>query len=80
MVATDKYDNRDQLWRFSESFVLNYYNVPCSWSTSEVHYDLQAGRYVFYYLDNEEEHTYNFDVDIPRKNFSVGALRRSGRR
>ena len=80
VVATDKYDNRDQLWRFSESFVINYYEVPCSWSTSNIHYDLQAGRYVFMYLDNEEKNTYNFDVDYPLKNFTPASLRRSGRR
>ncbi|MEA3240748.1 MAG: DUF1329 domain-containing protein [Pseudomonadota bacterium] len=80
VIATDKYDNRDQLWRFSESFVINYYEVPCTWSTSNIHYDLQAGRYVFMYLDNEERSTYNFNVDFPVKNFSTSALRRSGRR
>jgi len=80
VIATDKYDNRDQLWRFSESFVINFYDVPCSWSTSNIHYDLQAGRYVFMYLDNVEKSTYNFNVDFPIKNFSTSALRRSGRR
>lgn len=80
VVATDKYDNRDQLWRFSEAFVLNYYEVPCSWSTSEVHYDLQSGRYLFYYLDNEEKHTYIFDKTFSIENFSTNALRRSGKR
>ena len=80
VVATDKYDNRDQLWRFSESFVLNYYEVPCSWSTSEVHYDLSAGRYVFYYLDNEEKNTYIFDKTFEIKDFSTSALRRGGKR
>ena len=80
VVATDKYDNRDQLWRFSEAFVLNYYDVPCSWSTSEVHYDLPSGRYVFYYLDNEEPNTYIFTEKFPIKDFSPSALRRGGKR
>jgi hypothetical protein len=80
VVATDKYDKRDQLWRFSEAFGINYYDVPCSWSTSEVHYDLQAKRYVFYYLDNEEKHTYIFNKVFPLKDFSLSALRRAGKR
>ena len=80
VVATDKYDNRDQLWRFSEAFVLNYYDIPCSWSTSEIHYDLPAGRYVFYYLDNEEENTYIFDKTFTADDFSTSALRRGGKR
>ena len=80
VVTTDKYDNRDQLWRFSEAFVINYYDVPCSWSTSEIHYDLQSGRYIFYYLDNEEKNTYIFDTTFSKENFSAMALRRSGKR
>lgn len=80
VVATDKYDNRDQLWRFSEAFIMNYYDVPCCWSTSEVHYDMPAGRYIFYYLDNEERNTYQFDKTFPEKDFSIGALRRGGKR
>ncbi len=80
VVATDKYDKRDQLWRFSEAFGINYYDIPCSWSTSEVHYDLPAKRYVFYYLDNEEKNTYIFNKDFPVKNFSISALRRAGKR
>ena len=80
IVAEDKYDNRDKLWRFSEGFVINYYDVPCTWTTSEIHYDLQAGRYVFYYLDNEEKNTYIFDKEFPIKDFSTSALRRAGKR
>ncbi|MEA1923093.1 MAG: DUF1329 domain-containing protein [Pseudomonadota bacterium] len=80
IVAEDKYDNRDKLWRFSEGFMINYYDIKCAWTTSEVHYDLQTGRYVFYYLDNEEKNTYIFDREFPIKDFSTSALRRAGKR
>ena len=32
---------------------INYYDVPCFWTTLEVHTDLQAGRYLAIGLDNE---------------------------
>ncbi|MBW1646404.1 MAG: DUF1329 domain-containing protein [Deltaproteobacteria bacterium] len=80
VVATDKYDNHDKLWRFAEAFIINYYDVPCTWSTSEVHYDLPSGRYLFYFLDNEEKTTYDFSKVFPIEEFSISSLRRSGRR
>jgi len=80
IVATDKYDQHGKLWRFAEGFMINYYDVPCTWLTAEVHYDLNTGRYLFNLLDNEEKNTFIFDRKKPLKIFSTGALRRSGRR
>ncbi len=80
IVATDKYDQHGKLWRFAEGFMINYYDVPCTWLTTEVHYDLNTGRYLFNLLDNEEKNTFIFDREKPIKDFSIGALRRSGRR
>ena len=80
VAATDKYDNRDQLWRFSEAFIINYYDVPCAWGTADIHYDLSAGRYVFLNLDNEERTTYRFDKTFDTELFTPAALRRSGKR
>ncbi|MEA3332584.1 MAG: DUF1329 domain-containing protein [Pseudomonadota bacterium] len=80
ITATDKYDRHDQFWRFAEGFMINYYDVPCTWLTAEVHYDLHTGRYLFNLLDNEEKNTFIFDREKPIKNFSASALRRTGRR
>ncbi|MCK5540154.1 MAG: DUF1329 domain-containing protein, partial [Deltaproteobacteria bacterium] len=80
IVATDKYDKHDQLWRFAEGFMINYYDVPCTWLTAEVHYDFRNQRYMFNLLDNEEKNTLIFDCEKPIKNFTTGALRRAGRR
>ncbi|MCD6270075.1 MAG: DUF1329 domain-containing protein, partial [Deltaproteobacteria bacterium] len=80
IVATDKYDKYNQLWRFAEGFMINYYDVPCTWLTAEVHYDLHTGRYLFNLLDNEEKSTFIFDREKPIKDFSTSALRRAGRR
>jgi hypothetical protein len=79
ILLVDQYDNRDQLWRVSEGFAMNYYNVPNLWTTVEVHIDLQAGRYLAIGLDNEST-PYNFDVQFSNSEFTPAALRRAGRR
>ncbi len=80
VLAVDQYDNRDQLWRVSEGHVINYYDVPTVWTTLEVHYDLQSGRYIAVGLNNEEPITYDFSPQLAMRDFSTGSLRRAGRR
>ncbi len=77
ILAVDQYDNRDQLWRLSEGFALNYYEVPLTWVTAEVHTDLQAGRYLAYGLSNETV-PFDFSAKIVEADFAPDALRREG--
>jgi hypothetical protein len=79
ILAMDQYDSRDQLWRVSEAHCINYYEVPTFWSTAEVHYDLQSGRYIAINLTNENA-PYNFDVKFEATEFTPDALRREGKR
>ena len=79
ILAADQYDNRDQLWRVSEGFAINHYNVPNLWTTLEVHTDLQAGRYIAIGLTNEHK-PYNFNAKFPTSEFTPSALRRAGKR
>jgi uncharacterized protein DUF1329 len=79
ILVVDQYDNRDQLWRVSEGFAINHYNVPNLWTTLEVHTDLQAGRYIAIGLTNESK-PYNFHANLTTKEFTPGALRRAGKR
>ena len=79
ILIVDQYDNRDQLWRVSEGMAINYYDIPVTWVTLEVHTDLQAGRYLVFGLDNESV-PFNFNVTISDNEFSPSALRRQGRR
>jgi hypothetical protein len=79
ILAIDQYDNRDQLWRVSEGFAINHYNVPNLWTTLEVHTDLQAGRYIAIGLTNENK-PYNFNTDLSSSEFTPSALRRAGKR
>lgn len=80
ILHVDQYDNRDQLWRVSEGHVINYYDVPAIWTTLEVHYDLQSGRYLAFGLNNEEDFTVDFTTEVKPADFTISALRRQGRR
>ena len=53
-ALTDKYDSRGDLWRVGEWHSINMYDVPMQYGTLEVHYDLQAGRYIAMGLRNNE--------------------------
>ena len=77
ILAVDQYDKRDQLWRVSEGFVINYYDVPMLWTTLEVHTDLQAGRYLAIGLDNEFS-MYDFGIERTLEDYTPAALRREG--
>lgn len=77
ILATDMYDNRDQLWRVSEGHVINYYEVPVLWTTLEVHIDLQSGRYLAIGLDNESA-MYDFNAVRTPEDYTPAALRREG--
>jgi hypothetical protein len=79
VLVVDQYDNRDKLWRVSEGFAMNYYDVPNLWTSLEVHTDLQNGRYLVVGLTNEYP-PYDFDVHFLPQDFAPAALRREGRR
>lgn len=79
VAVVDHYDSRDQLWRVGEAYSLNYYEVPVQWTTLEVFYDLQSGRYLAMGLDNQEA-MYDFNNQQPESYYTPAALRREGRR
>ena len=78
-LVVDHYDGRGELWRVGEAHPINYYEVPAIWSTLDLVYDLQSGRYTAFGLDNQER-MYDFDVNFDPGDFSPAALRRAGRR
>ena len=77
ILLVDQYDNRDQLWRVSEGFAINYYDVPALWTSLETHTDLQAGRYLAIGLVNESV-PYNFRIKFTNNDFNPSSLRREG--
>jgi hypothetical protein len=78
--AVDLYDNRDQLWRIDENHNFQYYDVPCTWTGWEFHYDLQLGRYVGNWGRNENSFIPDYTTSPDEGIFDPGALRRSGKR
>lgn len=77
ILGVDQYDSRGQLWRVSEAHCINYYEVPCFWSTLEVHTDLQSGRYLALGLDNEGR-MYDYTLKRTPADFTPDSLRREG--
>ena len=77
ILVADQYDARGQMWRVSEAHCVNYYEVPCFWSTLEVHTDLQSGRYLAIGLDNEGK-MYDFSLKRTPADFTPDSLRREG--
>ncbi len=80
ILGVDCYDGRDQLWRVQEGHSINYYEVPTFWTTMELTYDLQAGRYLALGLDNEEPKTVNFNAKRTDADFTPAAIARRGTR
>ncbi len=80
ILGVDCYDGRDQLWRVQEAHSIEYYEVPTFWTTLELTYDLQAGRYLALGLDNEEPRTVNFGAKRTAADFTPAAIARRGTR
>ena len=78
-VLTDKYDGRGQLWRVGEWHSINMYDIPMQYGVLEVHYDLQAGRYLAMGLRNEEPRFYEAVKRTPN-DFTPQNLRGLGTR
>lgn len=77
-LVAENYDGRGELWRVQEGFSMQLYDKPMPFIFSQVSYDLHARRYYAAQFSNEEK-PLEFGVDISTKDFTVGAVRRSGR-
>lgn len=78
-LLVENYDKRGNLWRFSEGHAMNYYQVPTVWTAAEVHYDLDARRYLLMEVQLENP-PYDFSPKYSAGDFTPSALRRSGLR
>ncbi|WP_243647260.1 DUF1329 domain-containing protein [Aestuariirhabdus litorea] len=80
-AVVDQYDGRGQLWRVSMAYLINYYDLPTTWTGLDVFHDLQARRYHIQGLANEEPAFVDFSQPIPKENyFTSSSLRRRGTR
>lgn len=78
ILVADIYDNRDQLWRLSESRVYHQYDHQAVFPATGSHMDLQSGRYLAVGVDNDVRHC-RFGDEMDASYFSPAALRRAGR-
>jgi hypothetical protein len=79
IAVVDAYDKRGDIWRVSETHLINYYENPLVWETLLCHYDLQNGRYQAFGL-NTGAGVDAFDVEFNLDQFTPEGLRRLGRR
>lgn len=76
-AVADLYDAKNRLYRVQEGHILNYYEQPLCLVSSDVVYDLDAGRYHIMGLRNQEEEI-RFDADLDPEIFTSESLRRAG--
>ncbi len=81
IAVADLYDDRDELWRVTFSYLKNFWEVPVTWTALEVHHDLIARRYNALPFMNEAKRTHDFSKTPPKDSFFTPAsLRRLGAR
>ena len=79
VLVTDKYDNRDELWRVAEAHNIQFCDRPMWYSMIEAHHDLQSGRYLAMGLRNEEPRVYEA-IKRESSDYTPAALRGIGTR
>lgn len=77
ILVADQYDSHGQLWRVSEAYPINTYELPAFWAGMFAVYDLQSGRYTVSGLPNQEP-SYNYHPGLTDADFSPDSLRRAG--
>lgn len=80
IVYAEEYDEEGNLWQFTESHLINYYEVPVVFSTLENTYDFKDGRYFVEGIDNDRGATYNYSDEHSMRDFTTSAIRREARR
>jgi hypothetical protein len=80
IMVKDQYDGQGQLWRVGEAHAIQYYTIDVPWITNETLMDLNDGRYLTLGLTNEEKQPYVFGLEMKRRDYDTGALRRLGKK
>ena len=78
VAAADLYDSRNQLWRYQETFAMQYYDVNVPWYSGIGFYDLNSGAYTLAFTSFEEKSAPVFGVRGKLADFQPDALRRMG--
>jgi len=78
LAAADLYDSRGQLWRFQETYAMQYYDVNVPWYSGMSFYDLNSGAYTLAFASFEDKMPPVFGVRGKLADFQPDALRRMG--
>jgi hypothetical protein len=78
IALAEQYDNRGELWRFSEGFHVQFHYADVPWYAGEAIYDLNSSRYLIYGLLVDAQHPIQFGVRTSKSEFQPAALRRMG--
>jgi hypothetical protein len=78
LAAADLYDSRGQLWRFQETYAMQYYDVNVPWYSGMSFYDLNSGAYTLAFASFEDKAAPVFGVRGKLADFQPDALRRMG--
>jgi hypothetical protein len=78
LAAADLYDSRGQLWRFQETYAMQYYDVNVPWYSGMSFYDLNSGAYTLAFASFEDKAAPVFGVRGKLADFQPDALRRLG--
>ncbi len=76
VLMQDIYDERNEFWRYAESYARQYPQIPLLVNAMQTHYDLQSRRYVILNMTNEESNPVEYDHQAPVNNFTTSALKR----
>ena len=80
-AVVDQYDGRGELWRGSQAYLKNYYELPTTWTALDTYHDLQAHTYSVQGLDSEERGSVDFSQPSPGDGgFTPAAMRRKASR
>ncbi|WP_430462996.1 DUF1329 domain-containing protein [Thalassolituus sp. LLYu03] len=76
IIYAEEYDADGKLWQVTEAHTVNFFENPLVYTTLEVTYDMESGRYFAEGLDNERGSTLNFSNQLNADDFSPNAIRR----
>ncbi|MDX2145130.1 MAG: DUF1329 domain-containing protein [Rhodospirillaceae bacterium] len=76
-LVVDSYDGRGEIWRVSEAYPIQYYEMPLMWDTIHAHYDLQNGRYLAFGVKDKDDYV-RFNTPMTDGDYSPESLRREG--
>ncbi|WP_439886895.1 DUF1329 domain-containing protein [Pseudomonas sp. MBLB4123] len=78
IALAEQYDNRGELWRFSEGFHVQFHYADTPWYAAEAIYDLTSSRYLIYGLLVDAQHPIEFGFRASKSDYQPAALRHLG--